>query len=112
MFWKSISSRSAIGQAGIGLRKKISSARRRNWSIQSGSFLYFEICSTISRLRPRLDLNEYCSGSLKPYLYSLDRSCGLTAISDHLLCAFDAVTCKHRVVPCVFELLNQLWSTR
>jgi len=68
MFWKSISLRSAAGQLGIGFLKKMSSARRRNCNIQSGSCLKAEICSTISRSRPRRDLNAYWSASWKPYL--------------------------------------------
>src|SRR6185437_9047267 len=52
------------------LEKEVQRARRRNWSLQSGSSLWAEICSTTSRSRPRRDLKEYCSGSLNPYSYS------------------------------------------
>ena len=41
-------------QSGMGLRSKISSARRRNFSIHSGSLLRNEISRTTSALRPRL----------------------------------------------------------
>ena len=38
---------------GIGRFRKCSYARRRNWSIQSGSFLKPLISSTVSRVSPR-----------------------------------------------------------
>src|ERR687885_2365316 len=109
MLSKSISRRLATGQAGIGLRWKISSARRRNWRIQSGSFLYSEIFSTISRFSPRFDLKNDCSGSLKPYLYSLVRSCALTAMDRHLLLlGAHAQARQQRLVAFGLELLDEL----
>ena len=66
MFWKSIVLRSAP-QVGSGFFSKISSERRRNWRIQSGSLFIQEISSTTSLLKPFLALKTYCSASKKPY---------------------------------------------
>ena len=44
-------------QVGIGLRSKISSARRRNLVIHSGSLLRNEISRTTSAFRPFFGVN-------------------------------------------------------
>jgi hypothetical protein len=55
MFSKSMPERSAP-QFGIGRARKYSSALRRDFRIQSGSFLWAEISATPSGLSPRWDL--------------------------------------------------------
>jgi len=56
MSWKSRSPRSPP-QSGISRLSKISSERRRNLVIHSGSFLIMEISRTTSALRPFLGSN-------------------------------------------------------
>ena len=55
MFSKSIPERSAP-QFGIGRARKYSRALRRDFRIQSGSFLWAEISETTSGVSPRFDL--------------------------------------------------------
>src|SRR5262245_3137374 len=66
MSWKSIWFRFPP-HWGSGFFSKISSERRRNWRIQSGSFFIHEISSTISLFKPFLALNTNFSASWKPY---------------------------------------------